>query len=195
VRKLRSVVAVFALLVVSLGLFQAGRVSANTGDPVILGADNNSDFITQITNTHPSQAGLSVLGVQAGLYANGRAGVTANGTIYAVYGATQDGEGVRGISTTGVGVHAESGGPGTALQVTGPATFSQSGVATVPAGKTEVTVQASGLKTGSFVLATMQDLGAIGTVKAAADPAAGIVTIRLSKRVSVATRVAWLVLS
>jgi hypothetical protein len=52
-------------------------------------------------------------------------------------------------------------------------------------GKTEVTVQVSGLKTGRFVLATMQDLGAIATVKAAADPAAGIVTIRLSKRVSV----------
>jgi hypothetical protein len=55
--------------------------------------------------------------------------------LFAVYGATQDGEGVRGISTTGVGVHAESGGPGTALQVTGPATFSQTGVATVPAAR------------------------------------------------------------
>ncbi len=100
--------------------------------------------------------------------------------------------GVLGKSDSGVGVHASSG-SGMALQVTGKASFSRSGLATVRAGTKSVTVKLPGVLGTSLVLATLQQAsGAIGV--AAAVPASGSFTIHLTAAPKKNAKVAYLVL-
>lgn len=82
---------------------------------------------------------------------------------------------------------------GLALQVDGVAAFSRSGVATVPAGKSQIT-QRLPLAAASFVLATIQGnvsgLYVRGVTLAAGSH--GSFTIHLSKTVKSKTKVAWI---
>lgn len=122
-----------------------------------------------------------------GVQGSGQTGVLGSGTT-----------GVHGFVTTprGVGVLAENGGDGPALKVNGVAAFSRSGVATVPAGRSEVGHRLS-LSSASVVLATIQgnvkDLYVRGVTVAAGTP--GSFTIHLSRAVTTKTRVAWLVVN
>lgn len=144
--------------------------------------------------------GIGVYGSHAGdgwgVYGTSHGGV-------GVFGNVATGTGVEGSGTTGVfgvaasrhgaGVLAQNNGGGPALKVDGVAAFSRSGVATVPAGKSQVTHRLS-LTSASFVLATIQgnvqDLYVRGVTVAAGPP--GSFTIHLSKTVASKTRVAWL---
>jgi hypothetical protein len=91
-----------------------------------------------------------------------------------------DGTGVD-ISTnraTGLRVASQT---GTALSVEGPATFSRSGVATIPAGRATWTSEEVGIGAFSFVLATLQaDVGDVVLRAAVPHPDRGSLTLRLS---------------
>jgi uncharacterized metal-binding protein len=103
------------------------------------------------------------------------------------------GRGVAGESDSGIGVFALST-SGTALFVNGPVSFTMSGVATVPAHTTKVTVTLAGVTTASLILATAQAVAAKVAVEAAV-PGSGSFTITLTKAPTVALPVAWFVLT
>ena len=96
-------------------------------------------------------------------------------------------------SGTGPGVLALNDGSGPALEVQGPATFSRSGIATIPAKKTSVTVSFPGVTATSMVLATLQTI-AKGIAVAAAVPEADSFTLKLTKAPKKDVVVAWFVM-
>ena len=168
----------------------------------------------EITSVSPGALSAAVRGKNDGTGADG-IGVYGShaGDGWGVYGTSQGGIGVFGNATTGtgvegsgttgvfgvtsshsgVGVLAQNNGGGPALKVNGVAAFSRSGVATVPAGKSQVT-HSLPLTSASFVLATIQgnvtDLYVRGVTIAAGSP--GSFTIHLSNAVKSNTSVAWL---
>jgi hypothetical protein len=118
-----------------------------------------------------------------------------------VLGLSKDGPGVLGESPFGVYGQSDSGTgvfatstSGLALAVDGPVTFTTSGVATVPAHATKVTVTLAGVTTSSLILATPQAVAAKVAVEAAV-PGSGSFTITLTKAPKVALPVAWFVLT
>jgi hypothetical protein len=144
--------------------------------------------------------GIGVYGSHAGagwgVYGTALGGIGVFGNVAA--GTGVEGSGTTGVfgvagSRHGVGVLAQNNGGGPALQVDGVAAFSRSGVATVPAGKSQVTHGLS-LTSASFVLATIQgnvtDLYVRGVTIAAGSN--GSFTIHLSQAVKSKTKVAWL---
>jgi hypothetical protein len=91
----------------------------------------------------------------------------------------------------GGGITVES----TTIGVLGNASFSRSGVATVGPGSNSATVRGLDLSDQSFVLATLQDdLPGVFVRAAVPDPAAGAITVYLTRAVPRGARVAWLVL-
>jgi hypothetical protein len=74
---------------------------------------------------------------------------------HGVFGDSHRGTGVYASSSEGTGMHASSEN-GTALKVTGRASFSNSGVAMVPGGEKTMTVPVDGMTPASIVLATIQ---------------------------------------
>jgi hypothetical protein len=87
-------------------------------------------------------------------------------------------------------------GSGTALQVSGPAVFSRSGVLTVTAGSAKATQTGVALTSASLVLVTLQQHTTGVYVLAAVPKVSGSsFTVHLSKAVSAATKVAWFVVN
>jgi len=107
------------------------------------------------------------------------------------------GAGVEGIAgAKGVGVLAESSAGGTALQATGRAVFSRSGVLTVAAGSSKVTKTGVALTSASLVLATLQqDVAGVWVRSAVPNVTAKSFTVHLSKAVSATAKVAWFVVN
>jgi len=107
------------------------------------------------------------------------------------------GAGVEGIGgAKGVGVLAESSAGGTALQATGRAVFSRSGVLTVAAGSSKVTKTGVALTSASLVLATLQqDVAGVWVRSAVPNVTAKSFTVHLSKAVSATAKVAWFVVN
>jgi len=107
------------------------------------------------------------------------------------------GAGVEGIGgAKGVGVLAESSAGGTALQTTGRAVFSRSGVLTVAAGSSKVTKTGVALTSASLVLATLQqDVAGVWVRSAVPNVTAKSFTVHLSKAVSATAKVAWFVVN
>ena len=103
--------------------------------------------------------------------------------------------GVYGVSVAGVGVRAQST-TGTALKVTGKTHFSRSGRATVGAGHSYVDVAVSGGVTATslcFANLTAYRAGVSVAAVRPAYPTASKIRIYLTKTVTSATVVAWLV--
>jgi hypothetical protein len=127
---------------------------------------------------------------------NGVRGAATTGQ--GVHGEATSGQGIHGEATTGVGVKAVAS-SGVALDVDGPAVFSRSGRASVPAGaqRVDVTVP-GGLDSNANVLATLQiRRGKVHVVAARPNyPSSGKVRIYLSDVASTtaATPLAWFVL-
>ena len=137
----------------------------------------------------------SVDGVR-GHAASGRgvAGDADTGT--GVQGKTISGIGLEGQSFTGTGVRAQSS-TGTALDVAGKAHFSRSGTATVTAGHKSVTVTVPGGLTGTpLCFANLRSYrSGIGVAAVRSNyPSAGKIRIYLTRTVSSATSVAWMVM-
>ncbi len=159
-----------------------GDSEANTGvqgtSSTDIGVLGVSDTNTGVQGTSSSYIG--VLGV--------------SDTNAGVRGTSSSNIGVQGVSDTGTGVKALST-SGSALEVTGVATFTRSGVATLSAPATSVAVTVpGGLKTTSHVLATLQtDTGAIAVRAAVPDTANGKVTVYFTGSAPRGTKVAWFV--
>jgi hypothetical protein len=161
-----------------------GHATATTGGGVGVRGDS------------PSQSGIGVWGNSSSTGVKGTGplgvwGVGSGGNSAGVYGT-----GVEGVVGNGtiIGVRATS--ASIALQVEGRARFTDSsGVATVPAGRTKVTViPGVDVSPTAFVLLTPRvDLGG-RDLWFTVDSAAGKITIRLSSARSSATPIAWLLL-
>jgi hypothetical protein len=155
---------------------------ADQGKPVLAGELNNEKLPTQIMNTIAGD-GLSASGA-------------GNGSGVVGFGAGT-GYGVRGLSryASGVGVSAENIGGGAGLKVLGPAMFSRSGSAMVPAGSKRVTVSVFPLTISSLVLATVQDPGSIFVTTAVPNTDQNQITISVNKPPASPLRVAWFVVN
>ena len=202
-----------------------GQLNTSTNPTVIVNqnqglADDNTGL--EVTAGGPVGIGViatgsasGVQGIDPGAIGSGVAGLSQGGS--GVLGQSTTGFGVLGVSDTGgigvygtienggIGVRAEGGGlgPGTALEVLGIATFSRSGIATVPAGSSKVTVTGISLsgRPESMILALVQL--ANGQEKLAAKiwatsalPVLGgnQFTINLNVKAPVSIKVAWFVL-
>jgi len=174
-------------------------------------ANSAAAVFGEITSTTAGAFSAAVRGRNDGMGGNG-IGVYGShgGAGWGVYGISASGIGVFGqaeparapgvsgasIHSHGVGVLAQNSAGGKALQVAGVAAFSRSGVATVLAGRSQVTHHLA-LTSSSFVLATIQgnvtDLYVRGVTTAAGSH--GSFTIHLSKAVKAKTKVAWLVVN
>jgi hypothetical protein len=121
-----------------------------------------------------------------------------------VGGTSSSGNGVHGVSSTGIGVLAECpSGTGvratgaTALSVLGPAVFSRSGTLVVAAGHSSATQTGIALTAASLVLATIQSSVAGVSVQGVTlvTGTSGSFTIHLTKTVTASTKVAWFVVN
>ncbi len=103
--------------------------------------------------------------------------------------------GVYGLGQN-MGVLAEDTAGGTALQATGPAVFSRSGVLTVGAGTSAVTKTGVALTAASLVLASVQqDRAGVWVRSAVPNVVGSSFTIHLNKTVAASTTVAWFVVN
>ena len=174
--------------------------------PGVLGTDNGTGtgfgVFGELTNPLNTRAAIygTTAGTGAGVEGDSRGagpGVFgfSEGTGPGVRGASVGSKaGVEGQSSgTGAGVLALNDGSGPALEVQGPATFSRSGLATVVAKKTTVSVSFPGVTPTSMVLATVQTL-AKGVAVAAAVPDTDSFVIKLTKAPKKDVVVAWFVL-
>ena len=146
-------------------------------------------------------------GVHGAASIGGTAGVWGedNGsdpTAFGVKATSEVGTALRAIAQSGPAISAQSNGIGIsvsvsgsapALKVTGVAKFSRSGIATVAAGHSSVTVPAQ-LSTASFVLATPQT-NSSGTYVQSVVAAAGHFTIYLNRNAPAALRVGWFIVN
>jgi len=113
-----------------------------------------------------------------------------------VWGYSSKGQGVRGQATSGVGLYGRAWGTGHALLTHGRIKAEQiSGVATIPAGSTGVTIKPGvRVNAGSFVLLTPKaNIGSRG-LWFATNTGANTFRIRMSSTRSANTKVAWLLL-
>lgn len=165
---------------------QALPAGATTGNPLILGRDNRAGQPAAF-RANRQLSGAVLLSLEG--YADAPTPRVENPWEYS------DGMGVD-ISTdgaTGLQITTKT---GTALSVDGRATFSRSGVATIPAGHANWTVADVGIGEGSFVLATLQaDLGEVVLKAAVPHTARGSFTLRLSGPAASDASVAWLILN
>jgi len=101
-------------------------------------------------------------------------GVRGQGSAYGVHGTT--------ASAAGSGVFAENTGGGTALRVSGKASFSRSGVLTLAASAASITKTGVPLTSASYVLATLQtNTSGLFIQGAVPNPAGSSITIYFSK--------------
>jgi hypothetical protein len=207
--------AACGVVAVAVAIGNGGAAQAANGDPVRLGLGNMASAGTNISTTF---GGLSVTTTdQVG------AAVSGAGNQYGLFGTTEGGDGVYGISfdsgRAGAGVYGENAGDaftggsgvvgiatnnigvsaisakGTALSVSGVATFTRSGMATVPAGARKIVIGGVALSDASMILALTQQAGAPAVRAAVPDAANGRFTIYLSKPATTKVVVAWFVLS
>jgi hypothetical protein len=142
-----------------------------------------------------SNYGTGVSGETVAENQNGVYGAATNASGSGVYGQNDGtGYGVAGRASNGTGVLADSAN-GVALNVTGIATFSRSGIATVPSGAKFIKVNMGGVTTSSMILATVQQGG--GFYVRYALPASGSFKIYINKAPTSPTtvKVAYFVLN
>jgi hypothetical protein len=185
-----------------------GAAVASTGDVVHAGqVANGSATDAGLVGQNPNRgggvgvygAGISgdgVVGYSEGVnksgvwgkdIASGGAGITGDGTLAGVVGRTP--------SADGFGVIAE-GGVGSALKVSGKAVFTRSGIAAFPKKKNYILITVpGGLTTGvSRIIATMQGSPGSNTwIAYACRNSASTIKVRLNKKSSKSTTVAWMV--
>jgi hypothetical protein len=155
-----------------------------------------------------SGPGVVGQGVGSGIGVVGNGG-PANGPGVVGNGGSTDGSGVQGYgvgtgagvigvteASVGVGVLAENAGGGNALQVEGPAIFSRSGLATVPAGVKKITVTGVSLTSASLILAVAQQaMGRSFVTSAVPDVPGSQFTINVGFAPKLDMSVAWFVVN
>lgn len=191
---------------------------ASTGNDLVLGSSNTATSRTFLDASSP----MSLIGFQCnvigpgsiGSYGSTAGGIGVQGSDYGgpssemgtgVYATSDLGDGIKaqggrhgawGIGgATGAGVLAENPSGGPALQVNGRASFSRSGLVTVPAHTRSVTVTGVALSTQSMVLATLQaHVGNLSIAAAVPNPSASSFALFLTATPRAPTTVAWLVI-
>ena len=161
-------------------------VSAADGENFVLGVQNTATAQTNLVNLFSDDTVLSV-------WSSGAAG---HGGGTALSGFSETGTGSQGESITGIGVQAAST-VGKALDVKGKAHFSRSGIATVTAGHKSVTVTVPGGLAGTpLCFANLRSYRSGVAVAAVRSnwPSAGKMRIYLTRTVSSATSVAWMIM-
>jgi hypothetical protein len=153
--------------------------------PAVLGDSYSHDGVIGLSGTAD--------GVRGTTSGNGRSGVIG------VDLSSGGGYGVVGLSSivNGVGIRAIAE-QGTALEVEGTASFSQSGTLTVPAGQSSYTISFVGLTKSSFVLATLQNyVSGLAVAAAVPDATANTIEIYLTEAVPTGKSavVCWFVLN
>ena len=188
----------------SSGLSRSGGVvgDSNSNDGVV-GLSSGGNGITGISTVDSgvygtSSASWGVLGSSQAEVAGGVWGADeSEAGAFGVQGTTGPGVGVAGSAESGIGVSAQSA-SGTALKVEGVATFTRSGLVSIPADKVSVTVTGVALSTASLVLATMQNSVPKVYVEAVIpNVGAGSFEILLSKKVpnGKAANVGWFIVN
>jgi hypothetical protein len=161
---------------------------------------------------HNGLSGLSQ--AQQGYGVFGRHGLAGAGVGYGVWGVSDADSGIGVYGTGGAtGVQGVaplgSGGVGvaatapesteTALAVTGKATFSRSGIAsikgTAAAPKSQIAVTNIPLTTSSIVLAVVQGASTVGVLNVTLNVAASAFTIHLAQTVTTTVKVGWFVVN
>jgi hypothetical protein len=144
------------------------RNNNTTGGVAIEGLNTAPNWVAIWGHHDPGSFGYGVLGeAPIGV------GVLGRGSDSGVKGSTD--------SASGSGVTAENTAGGTALTVNGKASFSRSGIVTIPAGAKSFTQTGVSLSNTSFVLATSQSNGARWVTSAVPNPAGSSFTINLNK--------------
>lgn len=224
-RAILAAAAGAAAIGVASALERPSPVRAATDGDVVLGQTNAATTTTEIT----SDADLvDVFAARSTTGGSGLVGESHQGTgvlgigAHGVEGSSDTGMGVLGVSETGTGVlghitlsgsgvrgHSFSAGgvgvfasaeAGTALKVSGKATFSRSGRASVRAGRSyvDVDLRAKGGLAGTPLAFANLLAYRVGVHVAAVrvnTPAVGMLRIQLNKAVASSTNVAWLVLN
>jgi hypothetical protein len=106
--------------------------------------------------------------------------------------------GVQGVNAgPGPGVLAQNSGSGPALSVVGPAAFKRSGVLSIAANKSSVTLSGISLGAAAFVLATIQ--GSVAGIYVqgvtVVTGSSGSFTVHLNKATTKALNVGWFVVN
>lgn len=194
---------------------QTGVASADTGDPVVLGQENEAGGETCIDRTGTTlcasfgyqAAADGSWGIQGvnnspatGYPASGYpcdAGVfgdTSNAAVAGVLGRNQStGPAVKGTSSTGIGVQAIST-SGTALHVTGRAAFTQAGKSVLRRNSYYANVTGPKVRTGSAILVTLNGSANV-TVRYARRTSATSFRVYFSGRVRANTTFSWFVVN
>ena len=164
---------------------QAIPAKATTGDPLILGRENQAGQPT-VLQLNPRLYDRILLTLRG----------NADSPILRVENSWSAGDGrgldVQAEGATGIRVASAT---GTALLVEGPAVFSRSGRAIIRSGRDRVRVEGVALQETSAVLATLQaDLGDVLLKAAIPDAAASAISLRLSASAPIDAAVAWFVL-
>jgi hypothetical protein len=196
-------VALVALLATLVSRPQTSQATVGDGD-VVLGTQANTACTPGVDpNCETSPTGIVNKTTNGDTAFAAIASTSGTG----VFGHSPTGDGVQGSTLSGFGVHGQAldnGGvgvradsPRTALEVNGAATFSRSGLATIPAGHSEVRVKPLRLTSASFVLATIQgnvvgvDIRGVTIVTGNK----GSFTIHLNKNAPSALVVGWFVVN
>ncbi|GAA1503440.1 hypothetical protein GCM10009827_015590 [Dactylosporangium maewongense] len=172
---------------VAAAMTTATPAAAAPGDPVLQGADNNAGTESTVLRSTSDAATLDVRNTAT-------VAVDATGFDAGVLGYSSNGNGVIGRSDIGygvIGVAGDLGGIGvvasapdeyskTALSVRGQTRFSRSGLATVPAGASSVTVTGLHLYASTRALALAQRSTAVWVKAAVPNPATGELRLHLN---------------
>ena len=193
-RALRTRRSLLAGAAGGLGLLAADAVSragaVRAADSyVVIGGDNFAATTTRMTNNANDSSTFLCWNPAGGAALEAESNSTA-----VLAKATGGAVAVRAQTASGVALHG-SAGSGLALQAQGRAKFATSGVATIPAGSTSVTVNPGvQVTTGSFVLLTPKANLFGRSLWFVTKPSAGTFLIRMSTSRTAATKVAWLLL-
>jgi hypothetical protein len=184
-----------------------GSSSAQSGDSIGVRGLGEMAGVGGFSNTGPDSIG--VLGHSLGFVKpTAGTGVSGLGDKSGVTGFSTAGTGVQGVGPVGVAGRPSSGGTGVmataaddgsglALRAQGPTAFSLSGILSIGANAKSGIVSGVSLRSGSLVLATVQnDLG-IPVDSAVPDVAGSTITVNLGKTVPAGktAKVAWFVVN
>jgi hypothetical protein len=180
--------------IVANGVGSAAGVSAstNSGDGVY-GSSGTGSGVHGVSGG----AAAAVLGVNDSTGSNS-VGVQGNGQGKGVLG--YGGQGVYGLAMSGgTGVVASGAldGSGMALDAIGPCQFSLSGLVSIPAGAKLAAVSGVSLRSGSLILATVQNNAGVFVAYALPNVSQSKITINLNKVVPIGktAKVAWFVVN
>jgi hypothetical protein len=159
--------------------------NVQTGETTLtdIGTNSSPTFVASDAGSASAISGVSTSG--SGVDGQGYYGVYGHSVTVGVYGWSESGTAIRAETVDG-----------TALDVQGVASFSRSGIVTVPQGVNRVTVTGVPLSSASLILATVQQTAGAAWARAVVpDVPAGAFTIVLNKTAPTAILVAWFVVN